>query len=348
MNRRGMVFGVTCLLLSIALLATTAMTVSAQGISLPKGNWVIALSNSYYGNTWRKQMVEAFTNVAEQAKKSGLIKDYIIVNGDGTQNTQIAQMNSLVLRGVNAIALNAASPTALNDVIAQASNAGIKVVSFDSIADSPFCYKINFNFKDEGVQRVDYVAKRFGKKDINVIQILGVSGSAPAIDMYQGQVDALKKYPNIHVVAKVEGEASASVTQQNLSNILPSLPKIDAVLTQAGNDAYGAVQAFEASGRPMPLILGDDTSEFMQWWIKMKKEKGYETFSIGSAPGIGAAAFWVCLAILDGVKVPQFMMQPESPVTQAEVEQYANLKPGMVVSPDFTWDYVQKHLLNQE
>lgn len=207
MNRRGMVFGVTCLLLSIALLATAAMTVSAQGISLPKGNWVIALSNSYYGNTWRKQMVESFTNVAEQAKKSGLIKDYIIVNGDGTQNTQIAQMNSLVLRGVNAIALNAASPTALNDVIAQASKAGIKVVSFDSIADSPFCYKINFNFKDEGVQRVDYVAKRFGKKDINVIQILGVSGSAPAIDMFQGQVDELKKYPNIHVVAKVEGEA---------------------------------------------------------------------------------------------------------------------------------------------
>jgi len=309
MNRKGVVAIVTVLLASALFVAMPAATAHAQA-QLPKGNWVIALSNAYFGNTWRKQMVQAFTNVAEMAKKQGLIKDYVIVNGDGTQNTQIAQMNSLILKGVNAIALNAASPTAINDVIAQADKAGIKVISFDSIADSPYCYKINFNFHDEGVQRVDYVAKRFGNKDINVVQILGVSGSAPAIDMFQGQVDELKKYPNIHVVSKVEGEASASTTQQNLSNVLPSLPPIDAVLTQAGNDAYGAVQAFEASGRPMPLILGDDTSEFLQWWIKMKKEKGYETFSIGSAPGIGAAAFWVCLAVLDGVKVPQLMMLP--------------------------------------
>jgi ribose transport system substrate-binding protein len=346
MKRKSAFLAVAVAVLSIVLL-TMAGTAAFAQVQLPKGNWVIALSNSYFGNTWRKQMVDSFTSVAEQAKKQGLIKDYVIVNGDGTQNTQIAQMNSLILKGVSAIALDAASPTALNDVIAQASKVGIKVISFDSIADSPFCYKINFNFHDEGVQRVDYVAKRFGKKNINVIQILGVSGSAPAIDMYQGQVDELKKYPNIHVVAKVEGEASASVTQQNLSNILPSLPHIDAVLTQAGNDAYGAVQAFEASGRPMPLILGDDTAEFLQWWLRMKKENGYETFSIGSAPGIGAAAFWVCLAILDGVKVPQLMMLPESPVTQADVGQYANLKPGMVVSPDFTWEYVQQHLLNQ-
>lgn len=97
----------------------------------------------------------------------------------------------------------------------------------------------------------------------------------------------------------------------------------------------------------MPLILGDDSAEFIQWWIKMKKDKNYETFSIGSAPGIGAAAFWVSLAILDKVKVPKEMMLPESPVLQNEVEQYASLQPGMVVSPDFTWEYVQKHLLNQ-
>ena len=29
---------------------------------LKKGDYVIGLSNSYFGNTWRKQMVDAFTN----------------------------------------------------------------------------------------------------------------------------------------------------------------------------------------------------------------------------------------------------------------------------------------------
>src|SRR4028118_1528383 len=36
---------------------------------------VIALSNSFYGNTWRRQMVDAFTEQAEAAKAEGLIPD---------------------------------------------------------------------------------------------------------------------------------------------------------------------------------------------------------------------------------------------------------------------------------
>lgn len=326
---------------------TVGLARSAAAQELPKGKWVVALSNSYYGNTWRKQMVDAFNAAGKEAKKKGLIKDYVVVNGDGTQNTQIAQMNSLILKGVNIICINAASPTALNGVIEQAHKAGIKVLAFDSIADSPYAYKMDFDFVMDGVMRVDYVAKRLNGKG-NVVQILGVSGSAPAIQMHQGQNDELKKYPDLKVVAKVEGEASAATAQQNMANVLPSLPQVDAVLTQAGNDSYGVVQAFEASDRPMPLILGDGTSEFLQWWLKMKKEKGYETISIGSAPGIGGAAFWVGLAILNGLDVPKEMQIPLSVVKQDEVEKYSNLKPGMVISPDFTYQYVLENVINKK
>jgi len=44
----------------------------------PDKKWVIALSNSYFGNTWRRQMVDAFKEAAEQAKKDGRISDYDI------------------------------------------------------------------------------------------------------------------------------------------------------------------------------------------------------------------------------------------------------------------------------
>jgi len=39
---------------------------------------VIGLSNSFYGNNWRKQMVDSFTEAAEDAKANGYIKDYQI------------------------------------------------------------------------------------------------------------------------------------------------------------------------------------------------------------------------------------------------------------------------------
>ena len=78
-------------------------------------------------------MVESFKEAAEQAKKEGRIADYIIENGDGSVNQQVAQMNGLILRGVDAIAINSASPTALNGVIEKACAAGIKVVAFGAL-----------------------------------------------------------------------------------------------------------------------------------------------------------------------------------------------------------------------
>ena len=60
---------------------------------LQQGKYVIGLSNSYFGNTWRKQMVETFSNAAEEAKKADYISNYQIQNGDGTVNAQIAQIN---------------------------------------------------------------------------------------------------------------------------------------------------------------------------------------------------------------------------------------------------------------
>ncbi len=96
------------MLLAIVLAALLGSV--AQAGEKKEGEWVIGLSNSYYGNTWRKQMVDTFVEAAEEAKAKGLIKDYIVMNGDGTQNQQIAQMNSLILQQVDAICINAFSP----------------------------------------------------------------------------------------------------------------------------------------------------------------------------------------------------------------------------------------------
>lgn len=331
--------------LAVSLLVTFCIgTIWAEEKTIPKGKWVIALSNSYYGNTWRKQMVDAFEQAAKMAKTNGYIKDYIIANGDGTQNTQIAQMNSLILKKVDAICINAASPTALNGVIAKANQAGIKVLAFDSIATSPVAYTMDFNFVQYGEAVANYVAKRLNGKG-SVIQIRGVSGSAPDKQMYEGQMNVLKNYPDIKVVATVIGEASATVTQKAMANILPSLPKVDAVLTQGGGDAFGAAQAYEASGKAIPIIVGDNSAEFVQWWLKNKKASNYETFGVCSTPGIGGASFWVALNILNKVDVPKKMTLKIFELTQDAVDQYSDMKPGTIVSPNFTNDYVLENII---
>jgi ribose transport system substrate-binding protein len=308
-------------------------------------SWVVALSNSYYGNTWRRQMVEAFKQAAEEAKRQGLIADYLIENGDGSVNQQVAQLNGLILKKVDLILINAASPTALNGVIAKACQAGIKVVAFDSIASVPCAYKLDFDFKAMHRESTEYIVGTLLGGKGNVLIVRGVKGSAPDQLMYEGQKEVLAKYPQVKVVGEVYGQATTAVAQAAVSNLLPSLPKVDAVLAQGGGDDYGIVQAFAQHGGGFPIIEGGGSSNFLRWWAEQYKKNGYKTISINSAPGIGGAALWLGLEILGGAKVANHLTMPAAKVTAENLSQFANLPPGYIVSPTYTQKWVRENLL---
>ena len=309
---------------------------------LKKGDYVIGLSNSYFGNTWRKQMVDAFTNAAEAAKEAGYISDYEIQNGDNTVNSQIAQINSFILDGVDAICICAASPTALNSTIQKALDAGITVVAFDSIVDLDGVYTMDYPWEQIGKDSVEFVADKLEGKG-NIVVVRGVSGAAPDQGIYAGITEAMKAYPDLEIVQEVIGEASATKTQEELTKVMASLPDVDAVITHCGGDAIGAVNAFEQSGKDMPIIIGDNTAEFINWWME---QEDYDTLSQGSTPGCGAAALWTALDILNGYEVPEEMMLSVPHVTSENLKDYSGMSAGTFVSPDFSNEYVLENIID--
>ncbi len=309
--------------------------------SLGQNDFVIGLSNSYFGNTWRKQMVEAFTAAAEEAKAAGYIKDFEIQNGDGTVNSQIAQINSFILSGVDAIAICAASETALNNAIQEALDAGITVVAFDSIVDLEGVYTMDYPWASIGESSVAYMAEKNDKKGKYIV-VRGVSGAAPDQGIYSGIVEEIAKYPQMEIVTEVIGEASATVTQEELLKVLDSYPEVDGVITHCGGDAIGVVNAFDQMDREIPTIIGDNTGEFIQWWLA---QDDYETLSQGSTPGCGGAAFWVALNLLNGYDVPQEMMLSVPQITNENVNEYSSIQAGEFVSPNFTNEYVIENIV---
>jgi ribose transport system substrate-binding protein len=312
---------------------------------------VIALSNAYYGNTWRHQMVEAFEAEAKKAKDEGKIADYIILNGDGTVAQQNSQIAELILKKVDAIAVDAASETAVNGIIEKACKAGVKVISFDSVASAPCNYQLNFDFTGYKKQQAEWVMKKIGGKG-NIIVVRGVKGSAPDHDMFAAQEAVLKSYPDVKVVATVYGQATASVAQAAVANVLPSLPHVDAVLAQGGSDDTGIAQAFEQYGgdyaKKMPVIEGGGSSNFVQWWAKQRDANGYSTISMNTTPGIGGAAFWLAYKIVKGATPPKTMIMPVATVTDDNLKDYTSLPAGVIVSPSYSEDWVEKNLLTKK
>jgi ribose transport system substrate-binding protein len=334
----------------LALISGFLLTGYAQDASqpsAPKKKWKIALSNAYYGNIWRHQMVDAFREAAEQAKSEGLISEYFIENADGTAGQQNAQMSSLILKGVDAIAINAASPTALNGVIDKACQAGIKILAFDSIATADCAYKFDFDMVGIFGGMADYIAGKLMNGKGDVLLVRGVQGSAPDKIISDAQKDVLKKYPDIKVVGEIYGQATTAVAQSAVAGILPTLKNVDAVIAQGGGDDIGIVQAFEQSGRKLPIIQGGGTSNFLKWWAEQNQKAPYKTVSANTAPGIGGAAVWLTIAILNGEKVPKVIKMPGASVTAENLNDYASMPPGQIVSPTYSKDWVEKNLVQK-
>jgi ribose transport system substrate-binding protein len=308
--------------------------------TIPTGDWVIGLSNSYYGNTWRKQMVDSFTKVAEEAKAAGYIKDYIIQNGDGSVNAQIAQINSFILEGVDAICINAASATALNSVLDKAIEAGIPVIAFDSTVEDENAYCMDFDFSNFYVQMGDYLAKQFDYKG-NVVMVRGVSGSAPEEMIYNAYMQVINEHPDLKVIATVLGEADSTVAQEEFTKILPSLDKVDMIFNQGG-DTYGIIQAFEQANLDVPLMSGDNSAEFINWWLN---QSNYDTLSMRAAPACGSAAFWTALNILNGVDVPKKMNLALSVITSDMAGQFTDMEAGSIAGADWTNDQVMDQII---
>jgi ribose transport system substrate-binding protein len=300
----------------------------------------IALSNSFIGNSWRKQMVKSFTDAAAQAKKQGLIGDYTVANANNTVEQQISQINGLILKHVNAIVIDAASPTALNGVIAKAVKAGITVVSFDGTVTSPLSYNVNYDFLGFGRHVGDYVAGRIGGKG-NVLIVRGVAATIIDQQENQGWKQALAKRKGIKVVGTVFGNWDDATAQSAVARVLPSLPKIDAVVMNGGG--YGVSQAFAAAKRPTPLIYLGNRGYELHWWTQQHAKNGYTTESASTTPSVSTAAFWVAVNVLKGVEFPHDLKMDFLTITQKDLPKYKSIPLDAVAATPYSNAWVLSH-----
>lgn len=303
----------------------------------PSGDeeFVVALSNSFIGNDWRKTMVESFEIAAEAAVASGDITDYRVeITAENTATAQIASIESLILAGVEAIVINSASPTALDPVIQRACDEGIIVVVFDSLAEAECATKVFNDFEDWGRTQAELVLEGIGGEG-DIIMVEGVTGSAPNDTVLAVWAEELAKYPDVNVVATVIGQNDGALTQQALVPVLPSLGDIDGVLLQVG--ANGVINAFQDAGRDLPVVDLDTHGGTLRIWDELNKSVGFETSAVLTDPGQGSAALWVAIMIgrgeqVDGQDIPDEVVLPLVVIPQEDLEAWIAVTPDTAMA----------------
>jgi ABC-type sugar transport system substrate-binding protein len=166
---------------------------------------------------------------------------------------QIQAIRSFIAQGVDVIAFSPVVTTGWDSVLEEAKTAGIPVILTDRAVDTKddSLYKtfIGSDFVEEGKRAGDYVSKNFGGSPINVVELEGTTGSAPAIDRKKGFDAAIAANPNIKVVASQTGNFTRSEGKQVMEGFLRSQKKIDVLFAHNDDMGLGAIEAIEAAGK---------------------------------------------------------------------------------------------------
>ena len=186
-----------------AILIAVASAASARSTKSEAGPYKIALANSFIGNTWRVEMANLFKGGCKMPPFNKQVTCSVYNSGNDV-GKQTQQISNLISQHVDAIVINAASPTGLNGIIKQACDRGIVVVSFDNVVTAPCAQTVNTNQLKFGKQMAQYLVDQLHGKG-NVIMVTGVAGTFADAERNKGAEAVFKANPGIKVVAKYSG-----------------------------------------------------------------------------------------------------------------------------------------------
>lgn len=268
----------------------------------------VALSMSYIGNDWQGVTTNVLTSMWELKYKDRVptLDVYVAGTDAANQNRQILQM---IAKGYDMIICYPISPTALNNSIQKACDAGILFINYDSETTAPCAYNLTFDNYDAAVKATEWLAKTLDYKG-NIVVINGVPGTTVDRDRRKGCGDVIAKYPGMKIVAEFPGMWANGPSQEGMAKILAAGIEFDGIFTQGGG--AGTVQALLDAGHQL-VPMGNESENMVRLMMMdpSLKEKGFSACSYGSPLYQAAASLYYGLKILDGDKsVPKRILVP--------------------------------------
>src|SRR5208282_1173031 len=275
-----------------------AMVAGAASQAHAAGPYVVGVSNTLIGNGWREEMV---CSVKAEALASGKVSKVIVANRNGGPSEQIADLRNLISAGANIIIINPSDRKALDPVIKQATDKGVVVVAVDQAVSAPTAYILTNDQTAYGELGAEALFKKLGGKG-NVVELRGIDGVPADADRHEGFTEALKKYPDIKVVASVFTGWSPDKAAQEMKDLIGSGKQIDGIWTSGIDKAV--VDAYKTANVKYVPVVGADNNGFMGQEIDLK-DAGVVGINVTNPPAVGGAGLSIALDVLEGKKVPR-------------------------------------------
>jgi simple sugar transport system substrate-binding protein len=171
------------------------------------------------------------------------------------QENQIKALRSFIAQRVNVIAFSPVVETGWETVLREAKAANIPVILTDRAVDvsddTLYLSLIGSDFVEEGRRAGRWLLENTKdvKGDINIVELQGTVGSAPANDRKKGFAEIIAADPRYKVIRSQTGDFTRSKGKEVMEAFLKAEGKKINVLFAHNDDmAIGAIQAIEEAG----------------------------------------------------------------------------------------------------
>lgn len=235
-----------------------------------KSQYVIGFSQCVGSDLWRQTMLEEMK--MELSLHPGA--DFIYTDAGGNSQKQTEQVKQMLDHGIDLLIVSPNEAQPLTAVVNQVYNKGIPVIVIDRKTSSDlYTAFVGADNYQIGVMAGVYVGSSL-KGPINLLEVMGLPGSSPAIERDRGFTDGIKKFKNVHIAARVYGDWLKPNAEAQLLKIKDQLPGINAVFAHNDVMALGARQVFRKLHLPPATkIIGVDALPGAQGGLQMVSDR---------------------------------------------------------------------------
>ena len=274
--------------------------------------WRIGVSLPGVGNTWLVQAIEEMKYEASLHKEIG---EFIFTEADWKTTKQVADVEDLLTKKVDALIVAPIAVPVLADQIAKAKARGIVVVAYgtgQNNADSEITAGGRI-FGEQGGTFLRQILKGRG----SIWAFRGVAGVEEDQARYDGFRTGIEG-SDLKIDAEVFGDWNYAKAKGLCENLVLSGKKVDGIWFSGAEMTRACIDVFKQTGRPLVPMTGEGNNGFLRVW----KETGIESIAPIYAPGIDAALVRATVALLGGKQLRRTYSSSPQPILKADLKKY--------------------------
>ena len=320
MKRRGMA-AVLALCLLLTGCGARRPTEDASEEAAQDQSILLGFSQLGWESAWRLANSESIKEAAERAGVSLMYE-----NAEQKQDRQIKAIRSFIAYQVDVIAFYPIVETGWDNVLQEAKDAGIPVLTTDRMVEtgdeSLYAGFIGSDFYTEGLHAGEFLiekARRENLGELNIVELSGTLDSTPMLQRAEGFRDAIAGQQNLHLIDSMSGDFLRPKGKECMKVLLEKYERIDVLYSHNDAMTLGAIAALEEAG----LKPGEDviiiTVDGEQAAIDLLKE-GKINCVIECKPQIGDMVMELAQKLAAGEEIPRCTYSEEQVFTEYDAD----------------------------